>query len=142
LAVTDLKRQAEAAGKLEHSFALPSHASSHRPERLETALDPARRLGLPPGFPLDTKMTEVEKACARAVRPVSPPLLAPADRAASERLQLIAPTTLSGDVLRTSPSARCGTHELAGTGHRLLRIGFTCRPRSSVAPSSTDTLSS
>ena len=112
-----LKREAQAAGKLEISFTFPSHASSNRPERLEAALGPARRLGLLPAFPLGTEMTDVEQklafvlsdlktaAPADLVRIFSAGLadrrLAPADRAALERLQLIAPATLTGYALRT-----------------------------------------
>ncbi|HJZ32741.1 MAG TPA: acetyl-CoA hydrolase/transferase C-terminal domain-containing protein, partial [Hyphomicrobiaceae bacterium] len=113
----DLQRQAQAAGKLETSFALPAHASSNRPERLEAALGPARRSGLLPAFPLGTEMTEVEQrlafvlsnlktaAPADLVRSFTTGLadwrLAPADRAALERLQLIVPATLTGYALRT-----------------------------------------
>ena len=112
-----LKREAQAAGKLEISFTFPSHASSNRPERLEAALGPARRLGLLPAFPLGTEMTDVEQklafvlsdlktaAPADLVRIFSAGLadwrLAPADRAALERLQLIAPATLTDYALRT-----------------------------------------
>jgi acyl-CoA hydrolase len=113
----ELKRQAQAAGKLETSFALPSHASSNRPERLAAALGPARRLGLLPAFPLGTEMTELEQrlalvlsdlktaVVAELVRTFSAGLadwrLAPADRAALERLHLIAPTTFTDYALRT-----------------------------------------
>jgi acyl-CoA hydrolase len=113
----DLKRQAQAAGKLEPSFNLPAHASSNRPERLEAALGPARRMGLLPAFPLGTEMTEVEQrlalvlselktaAVADLARTFSAGLAdwrrAPAERAALERLHLSAPTTLTGYALRT-----------------------------------------
>jgi acyl-CoA hydrolase len=114
---TDLKRQAQAAGKLENSFTLPSHASSNRPERLEAALGPARRSGLLPAFPLGTEMTEVEQRLALVLSDLKSATpadlarkffaglvnsyLAPADRAALERLHLIAPPTLAGNALRT-----------------------------------------
>jgi acyl-CoA hydrolase len=112
-----LKRQAQAAGKLETSFALPSPASSNRPERLEAALGPARRAGLLPAFPLGTEMTDVEQRLAHVLSELKTTTaadlvrifaagladwrLAPADRAALQRLELIAPRTLTGYALRT-----------------------------------------
>ena len=112
-----MKRQAQAAGKLEQSFALPSHTSSNRPERIEAALGPAQRAGLLPAFPLGTEMTEVEQRLAHALSDLKAAApaelartfcagladlrLATADRAALERLQLMAPATLTGYVLRT-----------------------------------------
>jgi acyl-CoA hydrolase len=114
----NLKRQAQAAGKLEQSFALPSHTLGNRPERIEAALGPAQRAGLLPAFPLGTEMTEVEQRLAHALsdlKAAAPADLArtfcagladlhlakPADRAALERLQLTAPATLTGYALRT-----------------------------------------
>jgi acyl-CoA hydrolase len=55
--------QARRAGKLEPSFKLPNPAFN-RAERIEAALEPARRDGLLPAFPLGTEMTEVEQTLA------------------------------------------------------------------------------
>ena len=113
----ELQRQAQAAGKLESSFALPAHASDNSAGRLEAALGPARREGLLPIFPLGTEMTEAEQALAPALselKSASPAdlvrtlwaglsdwSLAPAERAAMERLGLAAPATLTEHAMRT-----------------------------------------
>ena len=52
--------QAQKVGKLEPNFALPSHATDNRPDRISTALASARRDGLLPEFPLGSDMTDVE----------------------------------------------------------------------------------
>jgi acyl-CoA hydrolase len=123
LAVTDgahqarFQQQAQDAGKLERSFSLPAHAATNRPDRLEGALGSARRAGLLPTFPLGTEMTEVEQTLAGAlsglraagpadlVRTLAAGLaswrLAPAERAAMERLDLAASASLRDDALRT-----------------------------------------
>jgi acyl-CoA hydrolase len=111
-----LQRQAQDAGKLERAFRLPAHASANRAERIEAALGPARRQGLLPIFPQGTEMTEVEQALAPALvglknagpadlaRILTAGLfdwrLAPAERAALERLDLAAPGKLTDYVLR------------------------------------------
>jgi acyl-CoA hydrolase len=112
----ELQRQAQAAGKLESAFQLPERAAGNRAERLQAALGPARRQGLLPTFPLGTEMTEVEQRLAPAlsdlksagpadlVRSLWAGLadwrLAPAERAALERLDLAAPATLTQHALR------------------------------------------
>lgn len=58
----DLLAAAKTAGKVERSFTLPPALSSHRAGRIRAALQPARRDGLLPPFPLGTEMTETEQA--------------------------------------------------------------------------------
>jgi acyl-CoA hydrolase len=55
---------AQSAGKLERSIERMPAWAGNRPERIAAALDPARRDGLLPAFPLGTEMTEVEQALA------------------------------------------------------------------------------
>ncbi len=57
----ELQRRAQAAGKLEPTFALPPHAAANHPARIAAALEPARREGLLPAFPLGSDMTAVEE---------------------------------------------------------------------------------
>jgi acyl-CoA hydrolase len=57
-----LQNDAQRAGKLERSFALPSNAPANSPERLEASLGPARRTGLLPVFPLGSDMSTVEQS--------------------------------------------------------------------------------
>jgi acyl-CoA hydrolase len=61
-----LIRDAQGAGKLEASFRTPP-AAVNRAERIAAALEPARRDGLLPPFPLGTEMTEVEQGLAGAL---------------------------------------------------------------------------
>src|SRR5262245_7364693 len=110
-----LAADAQRAGKLERSFALPSHAAANNPERLQAALAPARRAGLLPAFPLGSDLTEVEETLAH-------PLLAlkrapygellriflagasraptPLEKAALQRLELATPAGLGDHALR------------------------------------------
>ena len=111
------KRRSAPASWRFPSPSLPTPRATGPSSSSPAALGPARRLGLLPAFPLGTEMTDVEQklafvlsdlktaAPADLVRIFSAGLadrrLAPADRAALERLQLIAPATLTGYALRT-----------------------------------------
>jgi acyl-CoA hydrolase len=55
-----LTQDAQRAGKLEQSFAVPSHAAGNSAERIQQALGLARDEGLLPVFPLGSDMTDVE----------------------------------------------------------------------------------
>ncbi|MGE0626289.1 MAG: acetyl-CoA hydrolase/transferase C-terminal domain-containing protein [Hyphomicrobiaceae bacterium] len=70
LAVSDsafqqrLKSEAATAHKLRRGYALPSWATSNSRARLEAALEPARKAGLLPAFPLGSEMTGIEQQLA------------------------------------------------------------------------------
>jgi hypothetical protein len=67
LAVTDsrfqaeLARQAKDAGKLPQNFEIPPAHRENFPERIASALKPAREAGLLPSFPFGSDFTEVEQ---------------------------------------------------------------------------------
>jgi hypothetical protein len=67
LAITDsrfqdeLARAARDAGKLPKGFEVPTHARENVPERIASALKPAREAGLLPSFPFGSDFTEVER---------------------------------------------------------------------------------
>jgi hypothetical protein len=100
-----LARAAQSAGKLEVGFALSPMTSSNRAERIASALEPARRDGILPVFPLGSEMTNVEQALAGALSLLKSagytevlrallsglPSVQPDERAALERMSLAAP---------------------------------------------------
>jgi acyl-CoA hydrolase len=110
-----LQKEATRAGKLQASFALPSESRTNRPERIIARLGPARAEGLLPVFPFGSEMTPVEQ---RLIEPLeylnSAKLLALArtlskglssqvslqEREALERMELLAPNTFKGRILR------------------------------------------
>jgi acyl-CoA hydrolase len=123
-----LKADAQRAGKLETSFALPTHAKANRLERLEEALGPARRSGLLPAFPLGSDLTDVEEsltspllALKRAPYPEllrvflagssRAPTTAP-ETAALERMGLAAPANLKERALRALVLGAVRRHSL------------------------------
>jgi hypothetical protein len=57
-----LLQRAIRAGKLEAGYSLPDGAGGNRTARISRALEPARRSGLLPRFPLGTEMTDTEQA--------------------------------------------------------------------------------
>jgi len=67
LAVTDsrfqaeLARQAKDAGKLPQNFEIPPAHRENFPERIASALKPAREAGLLPSFPFGSDFTEIEQ---------------------------------------------------------------------------------
>jgi len=103
--------QAQRAGKLEQGFRLPASARDNHPDRIKAALEPARRAGLLPQFPLGSDMDEVEQLLLKPLlalktasygellRTVAAGLSGAGDRPsetlALQRLGLAAPTDLS-----------------------------------------------
>jgi hypothetical protein len=74
LAVTDsrfqaeLTRQAKDAGKLPKNFEIPAAHRENFPERIKTALKPAREAGLLPSFPFGSDFTDVEQRLIPALQ--------------------------------------------------------------------------
>jgi Acetyl-CoA hydrolase/transferase C-terminal domain len=74
LAVTDsrfqaeLMRQAKDAGKLPRDFEIPAVHRDNAPERIATALKPAREAGLLPSFPFGSDFTDVEQRLIPALQ--------------------------------------------------------------------------
>jgi hypothetical protein len=74
LAVTDsrfqgeLARQAKDAGKLPKDFAIPAAHRENFPERIASALKPAREAGLLPSFPFGSDFTDVEQRLIPALQ--------------------------------------------------------------------------
>jgi Acetyl-CoA hydrolase/transferase C-terminal domain len=74
LAVTDsrfqseLARQAKDAGKLPKNFEIPAAHRENFPERIASALKPAREAGLLPAFPFGTDFTEIEQRLIPALQ--------------------------------------------------------------------------
>jgi acyl-CoA hydrolase len=62
-----LQWAAREAGKLRRGFALPDRARANTAERIRGILEPARKQGLLPAFPLGTEMTETEQRLARVL---------------------------------------------------------------------------
>jgi hypothetical protein len=56
----ELMRQAKDAGKLPKNFEIPPASRDNHPERIATALKPAREAGLLPSFPFGSDFTDVE----------------------------------------------------------------------------------
>jgi acyl-CoA hydrolase len=110
-----LTEAAQRVGKLERSFSLPTHAAANTPERLKSALMPARRAGLLPPFPLGSDLTEVEEALAH-------PLLALKRAPYGELLRIfLAGVSSAPTASETAALERLGLAAPAGLGERGLR---------------------
>jgi acyl-CoA hydrolase len=111
----ELIQAAKRAGKLESSFEPPAAWIGNRPERIATALGPARGDGLLPAFPLGTEMTEVEQALAGALTSLKSAgygdlvrtlwagiarSAAVGERPALERMSLVTPASLRERAMR------------------------------------------
>ncbi|UFX43131.1 acetyl-CoA hydrolase [Bradyrhizobium sp. 41S5] len=64
----DLMRQAKDAGKLPRSHEIPAAHRENYPERISTALKPARDAGLLPSFPFGSDFTDVEQRLIPALQ--------------------------------------------------------------------------
>ena len=64
----DLLRRAKDAGKIEREFELPAGCRDNTPERIASALAPARAEGLIPPFPFGTDFTVTEQRLIPALR--------------------------------------------------------------------------
>ena len=64
----ELARQAKDAGKLPKNFQIPSAHRENFPERIASALKPAREAGLLPSFPFGSDFTEVEQRLIPALQ--------------------------------------------------------------------------
>jgi acyl-CoA hydrolase len=64
----DLLATARRVGKIEGSYRVPDQYRGNLPERIATALAPARRQGLLPQFPLGTEMTPTEARLVGALQ--------------------------------------------------------------------------
>jgi hypothetical protein len=64
----ELMRRAKDAGKLQRNFEIPAEARDNHPERIVTALKPAREAGLLPTFPFGSDFTEVEQRLIPALQ--------------------------------------------------------------------------
>lgn len=88
LAITDarfqseLMRQAKDAGKLPKTFEIDAAHRGNTPERITTALQPARDAGLLPLFPFGSDFTDVEQRLIPALQILSAAVKAPANLAA------------------------------------------------------------
>ena len=118
----DLMRQAKDAGKLRKDFEIPAAHRANFPERIATALKPAREAGLLPIFPFGSDFTDVEQRLIPALQVLQQaqqtPLRLPgllwqgflsdpnaADRECLVRLGLDSPTNLSERAYRVLVSA-------------------------------------
>jgi hypothetical protein len=64
----ELARQAKDAGKLPKDFGIPAAHRENFPERIASALKPAREAGLLPSFPFGSDFTEVEQRLIPALQ--------------------------------------------------------------------------
>jgi hypothetical protein len=64
----ELARQAKDAGKLPKSFEIPAVHRENYPERIKSALKPAREAGLLPPFPFGSDFTDVEQRLIPALQ--------------------------------------------------------------------------
>jgi acetyl-CoA hydrolase/transferase-like protein len=64
----ELARQAKDAGKLPKNFEIPAAHRENFPERIASALKPAREAGLLPSFPFGSDFTEVEQRLIPALQ--------------------------------------------------------------------------
>jgi hypothetical protein len=116
----DLMKQAKAAGKLPKNFEIPPAHRENFPERISSALKPARDAGLLPTFPFGTDFTDTEQRLIPALQLLQevqntplrlPGMLwqgfthAPDAEECLARLGLENPTTLSERVYRALVNA-------------------------------------
>jgi len=64
----ELSRQAKDAGKLPKNFEIPSAHRDNHPDRIATALKPARAAGLLPSFPFGSDFTDTEQRLIPALQ--------------------------------------------------------------------------
>jgi hypothetical protein len=64
----ELARQAKDAGKLPRNFEIPAAYRDNHPERIASALKPAREAGLLPSFPFGSDFTDVEQRLIPALQ--------------------------------------------------------------------------
>jgi hypothetical protein len=64
----DLMRQAKDAGKLPKAFAIPAAQRDNHPDRIKSALKPARDAGLLPPFPFGSDFTDTEQRLIPALQ--------------------------------------------------------------------------
>ena len=64
----ELARQAKDAGKLPKAFEIPAAHRDNHPDRIATALKPAREAGLLPPFPFGSDFTDVEQRLVPALQ--------------------------------------------------------------------------
>ena len=64
----ELARQAKDAGKLPKNFEVPAAHRDNHPERIASALKPAREAGLLPSFPFGSDFTDVEQRLIPALQ--------------------------------------------------------------------------
>jgi hypothetical protein len=64
----ELARQARDAGKLPQNFEIPAAHRENFPERIASALNPAREAGVLPSFPFGSDFTEVEQRLIPALQ--------------------------------------------------------------------------
>lgn len=91
---TELMRQAQDAGKLPKSFEIAPAHRENTPDRIASALKPAREAGLLPMFPFGSDFTDVEQHLIPALQILSSAVKAPSQLAG-----------LFWDGLTSSPSA-------------------------------------
>jgi hypothetical protein len=118
----ELARQARDAGKLPKHFEIPAAHRENFPERIVSALKPAREAGLLPSFPFGTDFTDVEQRLIPALQVLQEAQRSPrqlpgllwqgltgrpdaADSECLARLGLNTPTTLSERAYRALVSA-------------------------------------
>ena len=65
---SELARQAKDAGKLPKNFEIPAAQRENFPERINTALKPAREAGLLPSFPFGSDFTDTEQRLIPALQ--------------------------------------------------------------------------
>jgi hypothetical protein len=70
-------RQAKEAGKLPKAYEIPAAYRDNAPERIATALKPARDAGLLPMFPFGSDFTDVEQRLIPALQILSAASAAP-----------------------------------------------------------------
>jgi hypothetical protein len=64
----ELARQAKDAGKLPKNFEIPAAQRENLPERISSALKPAREAGLLPSFPFGSDFTDIEQLLVPALQ--------------------------------------------------------------------------
>ena len=118
----ELARQAKDAGKLSKDFEIPAAYRENFPDRIASALGPAREAGLLPAFPFGSDFTDVEQRLIPALQALQDaqrtPLRLPgllwqgltghpnaADRECLARLGLDQPSTWSERIYRALVSA-------------------------------------